>query len=179
MIAFSILHSLPSDTSNALHRTLTGIVALIKLKLDIGFSSVLPGKVQSDRIEGEFGIYRQNSGGNYCISTYQVFNSLKLQRIKLYHQLQMSEKLHVTTPDDCCSSLKDNDEDLEILDSCFESSSHLTDLEKSPLYYISGYVAFKEKYAVNVEETQTFGQTTDRQVYIGIFSFFVIGKSIT
>ena len=48
----------------------------------------------------------------------------------------MSEKLHVTTPDDCCSSLKDNDEDLEILDSCFESSSHLSDLEKSTLYYI-------------------------------------------
>ena len=72
------MHSLTSDTSTALHRTLTGTVALIKLKLDIGFSYVLPGKVQSDRIEGEFGIYRQNSGGNYCISTYQVFNSLKL-----------------------------------------------------------------------------------------------------
>ena len=110
------MHSLTSDTSNALHRTLTGIVALIKLKLDIGY-----------RIQGEFGIYRQNSGGNYCISTYQVFNSLKLQRIKLYHQLHMSEKLHVTTSDDCCSSLKDNDEDLEVLDSCFESSSHLSD----------------------------------------------------
>ena len=124
------MNNLTSDTSNALYRTLTGIVALIKLKLDIGFFYVRPGKVQSDRIEGECGIYRQNSGGNYCISTHQVFNSLKLQRIKLYHQLQMSEMLHVTTPDDCCSSLKDNDEDLEILDSCFESPSHLSDLEK-------------------------------------------------
>ena len=75
----------------------------------------------------DFGI---NSGGNYCIFTYEVFNSLKLG-IKLYHQLQMSEKLHVTTPDDGCSSLKDNDEDLEILDSCFESSFHLSDLENS------------------------------------------------
>ena len=46
------------------------------------------------------------------------------------------------------------DEDLEILDSCFESSSHLSDLEKPTLYYISGYVAFKENYAVNVEEIQ-------------------------
>ena len=147
------MHSLTSDTSNALHRTLTGIVALIKLKLDIGFSYVLPGKYK-DRIEGEFGIYRQNSGENYCISMYQVFNNLKLQQIKLYHQLQMSEKLYVTTPDDCCSSLKDNDEDLEILDSCFESSSHQSDLEISTLYYIPGYVAFKENCAVNVEEIQ-------------------------
>ena len=66
------MHSLTSDTINALHRTLTGIVALIMLKLDIGFSYVLPGKVQSDRIEGVFGSYRQNSGGNYCISTYKI-----------------------------------------------------------------------------------------------------------
>ena len=58
------MNSLTSDTSNALHRILTGIVALIKLKLDIGFSYVLPGKVQSDRIEGEFGIYGQKSGEN-------------------------------------------------------------------------------------------------------------------
>ena len=72
------MHSLTSDTSNALHRTLTGIVVLIKLKLDIGSSLVLPGKVQSDRKEGEFSIYRKNRGENYCISMYQVFNSLKL-----------------------------------------------------------------------------------------------------
>ena len=67
------MYSLTADTSNTLHRTFTGIVALIKLKLDIRFSYVLP--VKSDRIEGEFGIYRQNSSGNYCIFTYQVFNS--------------------------------------------------------------------------------------------------------
>ena len=111
-------HSLTSDTSNALHQTRLGIVALIKLKLDVGFSYVFPGKIQSDRLEGEFGIYRQSTGGNYCISTYQVFSGLKLQ-------LEMSEKLHVTINDECCQSLIENDEDLQILDSCFEISSKL------------------------------------------------------
>ena len=137
-----------------MHQTLLGIVALIKLKLDVGFSYVLPGKIQSDRLEGEFGIYRQNSGGNYCISTYQDFSGLKLQRLKLYHQLEMSEKLHVAINDECCQSLIENDEDLQILDSCFEISSKLSTLEKSTLYYISGYVAFKEMCAVDVPEIQ-------------------------
>ena len=145
---------LTSNTRNALHETLLGIVALIKLKLVDGFSYVLPSKIQSDRLEGEFGIYRQSSGENYCISTYQVFIGLKLQRLKLYHQLEMSEKLHVAINDECCQSLIENDEDLQILDSCFEISSKLSTLEESTLYYISGYVAFKEMCTVDVPEIQ-------------------------
>ena len=45
--------SLKSPTSNALHQTLSGFVALIKYKLDSGFQYVLPGKDQSDRLEGD------------------------------------------------------------------------------------------------------------------------------
>ena len=140
------LHSLTADTSNALHQTLSGLVA--------GFKNVLPGKDQSDRIEAEFGIYRQSSGGNYCISTYQVYNGLKLQRIKLYHQLEMSEKLHISVSDQCCENLKENIEDLDILDSCFQIYLQLSSLEKSTLYYISGYVAFQEGCPVDIHEIQ-------------------------
>ena len=43
------MHSLTADTSNALHRTLSGLVALIKYKLDVGYKYVLPGKDQSDK----------------------------------------------------------------------------------------------------------------------------------
>ena len=56
------MNSLTADTSNALHQTLSGLVALINYKLDVGFKYVLPGKDQ--RIEAEFGIYRQSSGGD-------------------------------------------------------------------------------------------------------------------
>ena len=106
-----------SYRSNALHQTLSGIVGLIKLKLDIRFPYVLPGKLQSDRLEGALGIYRQISGDNYCISTYQDFNDI-----------------------------------VDILDLCFENSLHLSNLEKSILYYIPGYVAFKEKCSLNIAE---------------------------
>ena len=64
----------------------------------------------------------------------------------------MPEKLH-NMDIQCCKSLKDNEEDLALLDSCYESSLQLTSIEKSTLYYISGYVAFKEGCAaVDVQE---------------------------
>ena len=42
--------------SNAFHRTLHAMVNIIKKLLDLGFEYVLPGKIQSDRLEAEFGI---------------------------------------------------------------------------------------------------------------------------
>ena len=80
------------DTSNALYVNLQGIVALIKLLLTKGFSYVLPGTFQSDRLEGEFGIYRQSSDGCYYISVQQIMNSLALQRLKLFDKLEIESK---------------------------------------------------------------------------------------
>ena len=149
----------------------SGLVALIKYKLDVGFKYVLPGKDQSDRIEAEFGIYRQNSGGNYCISTYQVYNGLKLQRIKLYHQLEMSEKLHISVSDQCCENVKENIEDLDILGSSFQISLQLSSLEKSTLYYISGCVAFKEGCSVDIQGIQG-----DDSVFVNKVSLGRLGR---
>ena len=39
----------------------------------------LLGKIQSDRIEGEFTIYRQGSGGNFLISVEQVLSRFHLE----------------------------------------------------------------------------------------------------
>ena len=50
---------LTADTRNALFTTLTGISVLIKLLLSKGFNYVLPGTFQSDRLEEEFGVFRQ------------------------------------------------------------------------------------------------------------------------
>lgn len=137
-------HGLTSETSNALHQTMTGLVSLIKCLIDVGFKYVLSGKIQSDRLEGEFGVYRQTSGGNFHISTYQVYNGLKLQRIKLFNQLELSDKLQSSGISECCKGVAHSEDDQEIIDSCFQISTTLTEIEKSALYYISGYVAFKE-----------------------------------
>ena len=64
----AVIMCLTFDTSNALNVILTGLVSLIKLDLNHGFSNVFPGNFQSDRLEEELGICRQSSGECYYIS---------------------------------------------------------------------------------------------------------------
>ena len=80
------------DTSNALFVTLQALVSLIKLLLQKRFGYVMAGNFQSDRLAGEFGIYRQSSVGCYYISLQQIMNSLSLQRLKLYSELVIVHK---------------------------------------------------------------------------------------
>ena len=137
------IRCLTSETANALHKTLNGIVKICKSLLNLGFKYVLPGKIQSDRLEGEFGIYHGLSGGNYFISAEQVICSLSMQRLKLYNKLNLHQSDDVNN--DCCAQdLQTNAEDIELVDSSFTDSSHLNDEERSTLYYISGYVALKK-----------------------------------
>ena len=75
-----------------------------------------------------------------------------MQRLKLYHKLNMPENIHTDQKNYCCKSLTENFEALDVLDSCFELSLSLSSLEKSSLYYISGYVAFKEGYSVDIAD---------------------------
>lgn len=56
------------DTSNALSVIWTGLVSLIKLLLNHGFSHVLPRNFQNDRLEVEVRICSQSSGECYYIS---------------------------------------------------------------------------------------------------------------
>ena len=138
------VRGLTSETANALHSTLVGIVELIRTLLNLGYHYVLPGKFSSDRIEGEFGITRESSGGNFQISAEQVYNSLKLQRLKLYSLLDISAEDDDIINDCCTYDLEDSESDLDLIENCFEESSNLNVTEKSTLYYICGYVAYKE-----------------------------------
>lgn len=150
------IRSLTADTANAWHVTLTGMVEVTRKLLILGASYILLGKLQSDRLEGEFGIYRETSGGNYLISVEQVLNSLSLQRLKLYHKLH-AESGVTSNENACCNGkLEDKDLDIEILERCFDDASHLSESERSTLYFISGYVAFKENIG--------FGETTSNDI---------------
>ena len=55
--------------------------------LDDGFHYVLLGEFQTDLMDRDFGIYRQQSGGNFYIPSDQVLFSLHLQRLKLLKKL--------------------------------------------------------------------------------------------
>ena len=85
-------------------------------------------------------------GQNYLIGAAQVISSIKLQRLKLYSRLQIEEVDDDWYSDDCCTyELIDNEADLYIIDGCFTSTENLSESERSALYYICGYISFKEK----------------------------------
>ena len=125
--SFKLLHSskrgcrvkdLTSETANALHQTIHGIVDDIKILLSLGYVYVLPGKIQSDRLEGEFWIYRESSGGGgggYFISVEQVVSSFAMQRLKLYNKLGIQQPDGVNIIPCCSQNLELNDEDLDLV----------------------------------------------------------------
>ena len=135
------LRGLTQETSTALHQTLTGLIQLTRVLLATGHKYVLLGKLQSDPIEKEFGIYRQSSGGNYFISPEQVISSLQLQRLRLFAKLNIDVSSD-TVDNDCCEfDLFDREEDEELIDKAFMDASELSVNERSMLFYVSGYVA--------------------------------------
>ena len=146
---------LTHETADAMSVTISGTISLIKKLLESGFKFVLTGKLQSDRLEGEFGCYRQYCGGNFNISTYQVFGALKIQRLKLFNKLQISEQMSESGISECCGNVIENDEDLNLLDNCFELASTLSEVEKSTLYFIAAYVGHKEKNEILISEDTT------------------------
>ena len=137
-------------TSNPLYITLHGLSSLVPVLLRKGTKYVILGQFQSDRIEKEFGIYRQLSGGNYQISVMEIINNLALQRLHLFRTLDM-EKQRVHEKADCCEKSLDVGE-LGNIDLCFSNASNLDEHEGATLYYVAGYVAHKEE-GLNRDDT--------------------------
>lgn len=139
--------ALTTDTANALHVTLLGLADMTRTLLRTNFDYVLLGKYQSDRIEGEFGKWRQMVGGNYFISVEQIQHCLNLCHLKLFHDLEVgagNDQL-----EDCCLLVLDNsDPDLDLVVNCFVQCSELSKEERSVTYYIAGYIAKKENLAI-------------------------------
>ena len=65
------------DTKKALVQTTEGLIAICKHLLSVGFDYVLLRELQSDRIEGEFSVYRQSTGANAFMAAGDVFSAFK------------------------------------------------------------------------------------------------------
>ena len=105
---------------------------------------------QSDRLEGEFGVFRQLNGGNYYMLADRVCTALKFQRIKLFTKIDVMN--HVWHAESNCCTKPLSDEELEALNDCFESTSDLTDIDRSTVYYVAGYICRKENLCQNLNE---------------------------
>ena len=108
------------------------------------FKYVLLGCLQTDDLEGEFGKYRQLSGGCYYISVEQVLMSARMRKLALFNKLEIADVPHLSA-NDCCSS-DFTEEELSLLDNSIDNIDSITPEEDASLYYICGYVAKKENY---------------------------------
>ena len=89
------------------------------------------------------------------MSAEQVASALQLQRLKLFSKLEI--QLNDTNDNICCNyALVDSEEDLELVEKCFEATSSLTVTEKTTLFYTSGYVAKKKELIVPLKCSLTF-----------------------
>ena len=134
--------SLSSETRSSLSLTLSAMIRMTKSLLDTTHHYVCLGQFQADRLEAEFGIYRQMSGGNYFVSVEQVLCSLQLRRLKLFDQLETTPETSLRQSECCTSDLSDFE--LEIVDDSVISNESLTPEIMASLYYVCGYISRKE-----------------------------------
>lgn len=104
---------------------------------------VLLGRFQSDNLEGEFGVYRQMSGGCYYIAVEQVCMSARFRQMKYLSALDLDlEEVPHQLQAPCCSSCTSPLEAL--IQECTEAAVDVDETELAALYFICGYVALKE-----------------------------------
>ena len=112
----------------------------------------VPGKFHSDPIEGLYGIFRGDGGGNMYIAFEQILSSMALRRIKLFDKLNMPYS-NEHMKEECCEKPL-SDKEVELLDD--DPNDKLSDVEMSTLYYISGYVAEKHNIGLDAPESHFF-----------------------
>lgn len=142
---------LTSDTSNGLSITIRGMVSLAKeLLMHHNLKYVMFRMYQSDRLEGEFGAFRQLNGGNYYMSADHVHNALKLQRIKLFAKIDTLDIVWHTERS-CCSQPLTEDE-LDALNESFDTTNKLNEIDRSTVYYVAGYISHKENLNESMDD---------------------------
>ena len=118
------IKALTGDASNVPFVTLDDLAYFILKLLDDSFHYMLLGEFQTDIMERDFGIYRQQSRG----TTYLL---IKCCLVYTYNVLNCLRNAHKKDP--CCNASLDETE-FFYFNSCFEISSNLTESEKSVVY---------------------------------------------
>ena len=157
------------DTKRALVQTTEGMIAICQFLFSVGFEYVLLRELQSDRIEGEFSVYRQSTGANAFMAVNDVYNSFK-KRLARYAATFL-QSLEMTTTEDlsrCCDGIVDVEDAALIENSLVDMS--LTNTEESAVAYVAGWlekkcqdeVVFTEEEVVLMEEAKSFIEEVSR-----------------
>jgi len=131
------------DTKKALVQTMQGLVAVCQhLMTHAGFNYVLLREIQSDRIEGEFSVYRQSTGANAFMTSGDVMQASKKRLAR--HAASYLESMDFTTEQKThsCIGPAISTEDAASIEGCVGELS-LSAKEEHCAAYVAGWLERK------------------------------------
>ena len=134
---------LTHDTKKALVQTTAGQIAVCKHLFAEGFNYVLLKELQSDRIEGEFGVYRQSFGSNAFMTVGDVSNAFKARLTSFaasYLGSPLDQVADTSLTSHECRGMQY--EDAEIIEKCVRDISLSTE-EEVACAYVAGWLERK------------------------------------
>ena len=131
---------LTHDTKKALKQTMGGQIAVCQYLFEKGFKYVPLRHLQSDRIEGEFAVYRQSTGANMFMISSDVFNAFKSRLTKMAATLESLDVVCVSSGSHHCRGMEF--EDAAAIEAFIEDAT-LTSEEEIACAYVAGWLEFK------------------------------------
>ena len=151
------IQCLTHDTKKAIVQTTEGMIDLCKHLLSTGFKYAFLREMQSDRIEGEFSVYRQSNGANYFMTSVDVTSFKK--RLARF-AASFLESLDTDTAS--CSGNSSHvclgditAEDGRAIESCMLDIKLLDQEERSAAYVAAGWLEMKCEQQLTFNEDDT------------------------
>ena len=161
---------LTHDTQKALVRTMEGLKAVCEYLLTTGnFKYVILRELQSDRIEGEFGVYRQSTGANNFMTAGDVFHAGKKRLTQFAAKYLGEVNFETVQPEHDCLGTDIVIEDAVTIQHCL-AGVILTSNEASSEAYVAswleskcvGELEFTDEEPFVTSEVKAFIETVSR-----------------
>ena len=137
------VQSFTHDTKRALVQTMAGLKQVcVHLLNKKQFEYVVLRELQSDRLEGEFGVFRQSTGANAFLTSADVFAACKKRLTKHSATYLESLELKPVPQEHTCLDIHINIDDATSMELCV-TNVDLTDFEESSAAYVAGWLEKK------------------------------------
>ena len=139
----SRIKCLTHDTKKALVQTMEGLKAVCSYLMNTaGFDYVVLRELQSDRLEGEFGVYRQTTGANCFMTSQNVYSASKKRLAKHAASYLESVDVEAKPKEHTCLGTSVDFEDAASMEMCTADMA-LTPSEESSVAYVAGWLESK------------------------------------
>ena len=137
------IQCLTHDTKKALVQTMQGLIAVCEhLLTSANFEYVLLREIQSDRLEGEFSVYRQSTGANSFMTTGDVASAYQKRLARYAASYLESLETKAETKEHTCLGGDINFEDAASIEKCTGEVT-LTVNEERSAAYVAGWLESK------------------------------------